>query len=109
MVRLDLHQDPVLLQVEATDTQHTHLRAQCRNTFTPTSHHTHLARPMYLRLPLGRPIHIHSNTCINRRREVILLCVIGILMMVRLPRMHIQDQEGPARAMPITQLHSLKL
>jgi hypothetical protein len=74
--------DPDLLQVVDTATHHTLLYALDRNTYIPINLRTHPDRHMYHLQLHDRLIHILSNTCINRRREVILLCVIERIHMM---------------------------
>jgi hypothetical protein len=84
VVPLDLDLDPGLdlLQAVDTATHHTLLYALDRNIYTPTSLRIPQGRHMYPLQLHDHPIHTLSNTCINRRREVILLCVIERIHMM---------------------------
>lgn len=110
MVLLDQELDLDRLQVVDMDTLLTPQSALDRNIYTPISLRTLRDKHMYPHQLPEHPIHIPSNTCINRRREVILLCVIeGTHMMEQLHRIHTEDQEDQALATALVQLRFLKL
>jgi hypothetical protein len=82
VVPLALDLDPDLLQVVDMATHRTPLYAPDRNTYIPINLPTRRDKHMYHLQLHDRPIHILRNTCINRRREVILLCVIELIHMM---------------------------